>query len=132
MPHNANGYETAYSQFGSHARSVHPDVSRRIFAASSMELVDRTLSPSVSGASVASNLHLVRLTESGATPPLPLALLLLARPLLLILQKAEAALIESAPTKRLFYEPSFNFAFILLFAFLHPFNNLISNSIAST
>jgi hypothetical protein len=36
------------------------------------------------------NLHIVRLTESGATPPAELALLLLALPLLLLLQKLAA------------------------------------------
>jgi hypothetical protein len=47
----------------------------------------RTLSPSVLGESVQQNLHIVRLTESGATPPALEALLLLRIPLLLTLQK---------------------------------------------
>jgi hypothetical protein len=32
MPHNVTGNETAYSQFGGHASSVLPDVSRLIFS----------------------------------------------------------------------------------------------------
>jgi hypothetical protein len=48
----------------------------------------RTFSPSVSGTSVASDLHLVYLTESGAQPNAELALLLLLLlPLLLTLTK---------------------------------------------
>jgi len=57
MPHNVNGYETAYLQFGGHARSVHPGVSRQIFDCLANAGQCRMLSPSVSDASVYKPTH---------------------------------------------------------------------------
>jgi hypothetical protein len=103
-PRNTNGHETEAAhgfppcicKTFSFA-SVRPDVSGLLFFA--LVSRERMHSPSALGQSAGYGLHLAALAESGATPPALLALLLLALPLLLTLQKlvALAAVTERTP-----------------------------------
>jgi hypothetical protein len=89
MPRNIIGHETGLTQSACHARSVRPDVSRRIFVQSLPALQQDVFSFYV-GCFGCKQPTVQHLTESWAQPPTADALLLLALPLLLTLQKLAA------------------------------------------